>query len=113
MARPMVKEAGMASLLLENPYYILGLLYCITLPRFVAFEWQVQIVTELKHLKYSEMYPRVNSSHWTGNAKFLIMCVCVEHIYFNAFQLLTHSNNLCSCALTQFVHGYRKPKDQL
>jgi hypothetical protein len=23
MARPMIKEAGMASLLLENPYYIL------------------------------------------------------------------------------------------
>ncbi|CAL8327582.1 unnamed protein product, partial [Gadus morhua 'NCC'] len=30
MARPMVREAGMASLLLENPYYILVLLYCIT-----------------------------------------------------------------------------------
>lgn len=30
MARPMIKEAGMASLLLENPYYILLLSFHIS-----------------------------------------------------------------------------------
>lgn len=29
MARPMIKEAGMASLLLENPYYILLMLFFV------------------------------------------------------------------------------------
>lgn len=31
MARPMIKEAGMASLLLENPYYILETAQCVCL----------------------------------------------------------------------------------
>lgn len=47
MARPMIKEAGMASLLLENPYYILLLSFHICFLVFYIFFTKVILLRQL------------------------------------------------------------------
>lgn len=53
MARPMIKEAGMASLLLENPYYILLLSFKFIAPFFFL---SINVVALSKYKIVQENY---------------------------------------------------------